>query len=291
MEIKEYLTTCNYWAGVPVFDKDGNIINTLPKTNEYIVIHYVGAVSTAENNAKYFYNTYRGASANYFVDENDIYRVVKDSDSAWHCGTTGAYKHPKCRNTNSIGIEMCCYNNNGTLDVSDAVVSRTIELTKELMAKYNIPAENVVRHYDVTGKNCPAPFVSNPARWNDFKARIGDGSQPHPSQPDQILRVGSTVIIDKPLTVTGVDARHNLIAIAELTGTPTASYHWFDPTNFEVIEGPKQAQQVCTVGCKVKLHGEYSVLGLVKTEAWACQLQIGNRRNWVWTEPCYETKD
>lgn len=284
MEVKEYLTTCNFWKG----NGSGGA-----KVNQYIVIHYVGAVSTARNNAKFFYNSFRGASANYFVDENDVYRIVKDSDTAWHCGTTGAYKHPKCRNNNSIGIEMCCFNNNGTLDVSNKVVERTVELTKQLMAKYNIPANNVVRHYDVTGKICPAPFVSNPARWNDFKAKIGDNSKPvvNPSRPDQILRVGSTVRIDKTLTVTSVDARNNLIAIKELTGTPTASYHWFDPTNFEVVEGPKKAQQVCTVGCKVKLRGEYKVLSLVKTEAWACKLQIGKRTNWVWTEPCYETKD
>lgn len=278
MEIKEYLTTCNYTKG-----KNGN---------KYIVIHYVGAVSTAANNAKYFHDSYRGASASYFVDEKDIYRVVRDSDTAWHCGTTGAYKHPYCRNNNSIGIEMCCFNNNGVIDVSSKVVDRTVQLTKELMAKYGIPASNVIRHYDVTGKNCPAPFVSNPSRWNDFKARIGDSSKPTPSgQPDQILRVGSVVRIDKTLTVTGVNAKANLIAIKELTGTPTASYHWFDPTNFDVVEGPKKAKQVCTVGCKVKLRGNYTVQGLVKTEDWACKLKIGNRYNWVWTGPCYEVQD
>lgn len=281
MEIKERLTNCNFWEG------DGN---GGTKNNKYIVVHYVGAVSTALNNAKYFENDYRGASANYFVDENDIYRVVKDIDSAWHCGTSGSYKHPECRNTNSIGIEMCCFDNNGTLDVSDKVVARTVELVKELMAKYNIPANNVIRHYDVTGKNCPEPFVRDVARWNNFKAAIGDNSQPTTHECDQILRVGSVVRIDRVLTVTGVDARNNLIAIAELTGNPTASYHWFDPTNFEVVEG-NVAQQICSVGCKVKLHGEYSVQGLVKTEAWACKININGRNNWVWTEPCYEVRD
>ena len=48
--------------------------NTNPK---YIVIHYVGAVSTAKNNANYFYNAYRGASAHYFVDENEIWVSIK----------------------------------------------------------------------------------------------------------------------------------------------------------------------------------------------------------------------
>lgn len=283
MEIKENLTETNYWKG------NGN---GGAKINEYIVIHYVGAVSSAYNNSVYFKTVNRGSSANYFVDENDIYRVVKDSDSAWHCGANTYYCG--ARNTNSIGIEMCCFNNNGTIDVSDKVVERTIELTKELMAKYNIPADRVVRHFDVTHKNCPAPFVSNTARWNDFKAKIGDNSKPVvPSKEcDQVLRVGSTITIPKILTVTAV-YKSNLICIKELTGTPSASYHYFDPTNFDVVDnnGNKTAKQVCYVGCKVKLRGSYKVLGLVKTDAWACQLQIGNRKNWVYTNPCYEIAD
>lgn len=141
------------------------------KQNKYIVIHYVGAVSTAKANADYFYSVNRQASAHYFVDENEIWQVVKEGDKAWHCGTTGKY-YNECRNSNSIGIEMCCFNNNGVLDISEKVINKTVELTKELMAKYNIPVENVIRHYDVTHKICPAPFVNNEARWNDFKSRL-----------------------------------------------------------------------------------------------------------------------
>lgn len=159
MKIKEYITNRNYTKG-----NDRKI--------QYIVIHYVGAVSTALNNAKYFKSTYRGASAHYFVDENDVYRVVKDKDIAWHCGTTGKYYHSKCRNSNSIGIEMCCIKKNGKIDISDKAVERTIELTKYLMKKYNIPAENVIRHYDVTHKKCPEPFVSNSSRWDKFKKEL-----------------------------------------------------------------------------------------------------------------------
>lgn len=164
MEIKENLTNVNY-------NKMSN------KVNKYIVIHYVGAVSTAYNNSVYFKNVNRSASANYFVDENEIYRVVADSDKAWHCGDKlksgngGAY-NGKCTNSNSIGIEMCCYNNNGKIDVSEKVISNTIELVKELMAKYNISIENVIRHYDVTNKICPAPLVEDESRWIDFKNRL-----------------------------------------------------------------------------------------------------------------------
>ena len=158
MEIKTKLTQVNR-----------TVMNN--KQNKYIVIHYVGAVSTAKANADYFYKVNRQASAHYFVDENEIWQVVKEGDSSWHCGTTGKY-YNNCRNSNSIGIEMCCYNNNGTLDIKEEVINRTIELTKELMAKYKIPVENVIRHYDVTHKCCPAPFVNNAKRWEEFKEKL-----------------------------------------------------------------------------------------------------------------------
>lgn len=158
MEIKTKLTQVNR-----------TVMNN--KQNKYIVIHYVGAVSSAKANADYFYSVNRQASAHYFVDENEIWQVVKEGDSSWHCGTNGKY-YNNCRNSNSIGIEMCCYNNNGKLDISEKVIQKTIELTKELMNKYNIPVENVIRHYDVTHKICPAPFVNSPNRWNEFKNNL-----------------------------------------------------------------------------------------------------------------------
>ena len=142
------------------------------KVNRFIVIHYVGAVSSALSNAKYFEKIYRAESAHYFVDDNDVYQVVREKDAAWHCGAN-YYKHLSCRNSNSIGIEMCCYRNSkGEIDVSEATIEKTVKLVKELMAKYNIPVENVLRHYDVTGKNCPAPFVKNNNRWIDFINKV-----------------------------------------------------------------------------------------------------------------------
>ena len=41
-----------------------------------------------------------------------------------------------------------------------------------LMKKYNIPIENVVRHYDITRKICPAPFVNNITNWQNFKNKL-----------------------------------------------------------------------------------------------------------------------
>lgn len=77
------------------------------KRNMWIVIHYVGAISSAKANANYFYTANRKASANYFVDEKEIWQVVEDKNASWHVGGASRY-YNSCRNTNSIGIEMCC---------------------------------------------------------------------------------------------------------------------------------------------------------------------------------------
>ena len=142
---------------------------------KYIILHYVGAVSTAKNNAEYFYDKFRGASAHYFIDENEIWQVVEDNDSAWAIGANKYYTD--ARNTNSISIEMCCYKNSkGKLDIKEEVVNKAIELTKYLMEKYNIDADHVIRHYDATRKMCPAPFVNDESRWQDFKKALGEKS-------------------------------------------------------------------------------------------------------------------
>ena len=165
---------------------------------QYLAIHYVGAVSSAKANCSYFYSEYRGASAHYFVDDTSIWQAVLDKDIAWHVGAN-SYRHPYCRNTNSIGIEMCCYNKNGVLDMSDAVINNTIELAAYICKKYGITIDRVVRHYDVTGKSCPAPFVNNPARWDDFKARLNaaiNGGTIVPAKPEEHNTMNKTMFVN-----------------------------------------------------------------------------------------------
>ena len=144
---------------------------------KYIVIHYTANNGdTALGNANYFANnTNLQASANYFVDENEIYQSVPDTDIAWHCGAT-SYIHAECRNSNSIGIEICSYkDSNGNYYFADAAVNRAIELAKEKMDEYGISIGCVIRHYDVTGKVCPAPFVNDESQWTAFRAKLVEG--------------------------------------------------------------------------------------------------------------------
>lgn len=47
-----------------------------------------------------------------------------------------------------------------------------VKLTAFLCAKYELNADAVIRHYDVTGKNCPKYFVENEDAWALFKADV-----------------------------------------------------------------------------------------------------------------------
>lgn len=164
MNINKLITKVNYNKG-----NNRNI--------RYIVCHYVGALGGAEANCKYFYDVNRNASAHYFVGHGgEVWQCVEDKDIAWHCGAK-AYVHPSCRNSNSIGIEMCVRQDaKGNWYFEPHTVAATIDLVRELMAKYDIPVEHVIRHFDVTSKCCPEPYVRDTNAWNSFKNALVGGT-------------------------------------------------------------------------------------------------------------------
>lgn len=141
--------------------------------NVFIVIHYTANDGDSdESNGNYFANNITKTSAHYFVDDDSITQTVEDNYIAYHCGTTGAYKHASCRNANSIGIELCDTVKDGKGYPSAKTIANAVALTKELMEKYNIPPERVIRHFDVTGKACPAYWVDDAAWKAEFWNQI-----------------------------------------------------------------------------------------------------------------------
>lgn len=159
-----------------------NTYRTSSGTNsrEFIAIHDTGTPGgTALNHADHFSkpdsdsSAPKNTSCHFWVDEHDkVYQTTATDRIAWHVGKpkSGA----KASNSSCIGIEMCIDNSGNLLDKT---VENTLKLTKTLMEKYNIPASNVIRHYDVSGKGCPNTMSSNNwAKWHDFKKRLGDTS-------------------------------------------------------------------------------------------------------------------
>ena len=148
---------------------------------KYIVIHYTANDGdTDEGNGNYFANNIVGDSAHYFVDDDSITRSVPDDYIAWAVGgskykyTKGGTFYGKCTNANSISIELCDTKKNGVYDFTEATMKNAADLVKLLMEKYTVPVERVIRHYDVTGKVCPKPFVDDEKAWKEFKERLVD---------------------------------------------------------------------------------------------------------------------
>lgn len=152
-----------------------NYSNRSSRNVDYIVIHYTGnSKDNAKNNANYFATGNRQSSAHFFVDNTNIYQSVELRDVAWHCGTSKKYYHAACRNSNAIGIELCC--TAGNYKISDKTKENGAYLTAVLCKRLGITASQVdtyiLRHYDVTHKNCPAQMVGNEKEWKAFKEDV-----------------------------------------------------------------------------------------------------------------------
>lgn len=162
------------------------------QTPRYIVLHYTATNNaTAANEIAYFGSNpaATNASADFFVDNNEIwqYNTQLDSRYSWavgvdYSGGTAPY-HGKCTNSNSISIEMSCtYNASvGMWYIGNGTYKNAVELTKYLMKKYNIPAANVIRHYDVCRKDCPNAYgwlakTGSEVIWKQFKSEIANGA-------------------------------------------------------------------------------------------------------------------
>lgn len=128
---------------------------------EYITIHdtankRVGANAAAH--AAYLKGLKEKTSWHYTVDDSRIYQHIPDGEKSYHTSDRKA-------NESSIAVELCV-NPDGNLAKT---VDNAVQLVRDLMKKFDIPAENIKRHKDWTGKNCPGSF--DETAWKEFLAR------------------------------------------------------------------------------------------------------------------------
>ena len=182
-----------------------DIINVISSKNvpkwgnqkKYIAIHYLGV--DGQNNKV----DAGGYGAHFYIYWDGTTYQAADLDAIlWQVGTGRYYaqKHPKARNSNTIGIEMCCHCDG---DASKAgadwwftqeTQKACVELVRYLMDKLNIPPENVLRHYDIVNKTCPAPYVHNNHyrgtwTWEEFKAKVRGAEVPPAKPTEQWYRI------------------------------------------------------------------------------------------------------
>ena len=124
------------------------------------------------NHYRYLQNAQRYGSAHYYVDDKEIIQTIGDSRIAWSVGDTWAKKNrtrSDVTNANSINVEMCV-NSDGDYEQT---FKNTVELVKNLMIRFNVPVDRVVRHFDASGKICPRSMCENNWRkWWEFKYEI-----------------------------------------------------------------------------------------------------------------------
>lgn len=176
---------------------------------KYIVIHYTGNYSKGANaraHKKYLDGATRYGSAHFFVDDEQIIQTVGDSKVAWSVGDNqghGRYLNG-CNNRNSISIEMCV---NSDSD-QEKTYKNVLELTKNLMKRFNIDADHVCRHYDVSRKDCPHNFRENNwALWWQFKEEIKKPIE-WAIDLDKNSEFGATVYVPKTEVAVVTDAEN-----------------------------------------------------------------------------------
>lgn len=144
---------------------------------KYLVIHDTGNPSPgadAEAHFKYLQGATRYGSAHYYLDDKQIIQTIGDSLVAWSIGDKWGYSNNPNRikdatNSNSISVELCI---NSNIDKGKAY-KNLVELTKNLMAKFKVPADRVIRHFDATGKICPGSWSGdNWEMWKEFQDDI-----------------------------------------------------------------------------------------------------------------------
>lgn len=129
-----------------------------------IVIHYTANPgTTAIQNRSYFENlaeTHETKASSHFVIglEGEIVQCIPCNEISYASND---------RNFDTISIECCIEDETGKFNGN--TYNSLIKLTTWLMGRYELSSEDVIRHYDVTGKNCPKYYVEHEEAWDTFK--------------------------------------------------------------------------------------------------------------------------
>lgn len=138
---------------------------------EFLIWHYTANPgATAENHIDYFQGLKRQnphdnvddlyASAHLFIDRDSAVEIIPLEEEAFHAGS-------RWYNQRSIGIELCI-EKDGSFHPD--TIKRAVQIGAFLCSKHKIdPIGKQLRHFDVTGKICPKPWVDHPDQFVKFK--------------------------------------------------------------------------------------------------------------------------
>ncbi|MDD6992329.1 MAG: N-acetylmuramoyl-L-alanine amidase [Oscillospiraceae bacterium] len=154
-----------------------------------IAVHYVGnPKSTAKNNRDYFENLKdtheRYVSAHFIIGlEGEIIQCIPLNEWSYCTNQANGY---------SISIECCHPDSTGKFN--GATEDSLVELCAFLCQKFGLSADDIIRHYDVTGKRCPLWYVDHPNDFKAFRERVRaavSGSAVNDGQKMYYVQVGA----------------------------------------------------------------------------------------------------
>ena len=125
-----------------------------------IVIHYVGNPgSTAQQNRDYYASRSSEVSSHFVIGlKGEIIQCIPLHEKS------SASNH---RNKDTISIEVCHPDESGKF--TDASYQSLVKLTVWLCEICDLDSSDIIRHYDITGKQCPLYFVTHENAWERFK--------------------------------------------------------------------------------------------------------------------------
>ena len=152
------------WIDTQMIDIDGISRNgkKMSKVKD-IVVHYVGNPgSTAQQNRDFYESSQSNVSSHFVVGlKGEIIQCIPLNEmsaaSNW-------------RNNDTISIEVCHSDDSGKFNKKTK--KSLVKLIAWLENQCNLTEKHVIRHYDITGKECPRYYVRNPKQWNKLKNRI-----------------------------------------------------------------------------------------------------------------------
>lgn len=161
------------WTGAPEIDVellDGNEYSrpgiALEQVNS-IVIHYTANPgSSAMANRDYF----EGLKDAHTTKASSHFIVGLDGEVVQCIPTTEIAYASNNRNADTISIECCHPDDTGVF--STATYQSMVQLTAWLCNRFGLTGQDVIRHYDVTGKICPKYFVEHEDAWEQFKTDV-----------------------------------------------------------------------------------------------------------------------
>lgn len=134
-----------------------------------IVVHYTANPGTsAQQNRDYFEglkDTHETSVSSHFVIglEGELIQCIPCNEIAYASNE---------RNNDTISIECCIADKSGRFN--EETYQTLVHLVAWLCGRYGLTTDDVIRHYDVTGKLCPKYYVNHEDAWDQFKADVNE---------------------------------------------------------------------------------------------------------------------